>query len=177
VNAIPSGNRTLSTGSRDGSKARRGIVAATGLLAGQGPGDHHAGLSGVSGRLGAGQVDRTRHAKTVCRGALSLRCAAQGRVGDITPRHVVRHLASHRLLSAPSPATSGADRPFTLSRQGITAGDERVDHTHTSRPRVQPENCYLPRVGVSDNKLVRSGRDVVTTWAFGHSGVKGVPAA
>ncbi len=178
MNANPSGSRTPSTGSRGRSKARREFVAATVPSPGHKPVDVLSGNTGAPSRLVFCLNGGTRHAKTVCRGALSLRCAAQGRVGDLLiPRHVVRHLAPHRLLSANSSALPDGVRQCMLVKAALGPADESTGQTHTSRPKVQPEDCFSPQGGVSDIKLVRFGCDVVETLARGLSRGKGVLAA
>ncbi len=178
MNANPSGSRTPSTGSWGSSKARREFVAATVPSPGRMPVDVLAGCAGALSRPGYCLNGGTRHAKTVCRGALSLRCAAQGRVGDLLiPRHVVRHLAPHRLLSANSSALPDGVRQCMLVKAGLGPADESTGQTRNSRPKVQPADCCSSQGGVSDIKLVRFGCDVVETLARGHSRGKGVLAA
>jgi hypothetical protein len=178
VNANPSGSRTPSTGSWGRSKARRELAATTEPSPGQAPVGAHTGFAGVRDRLGRGLNGGTRHAMTVCRGALNLRCAAQGRVGERDlPRHVVRHLAPHLLLSANSSALADAVRPRMLVEAGLWPSDESTARKHASRPKVQPRECFSPLHGARDTVLVQSGCDVVETLARGHSRWKGVLAA
>jgi hypothetical protein len=178
VNANPSGSRTPSTGSWGRSKARRELAATTEPSPGQAPVDAHAGFAGVRVRPDRGLNGGTRHAMTVCRGALNLRCAAQGRVGELDlPRHVVRHLAPHLLLSANSSALADAVRPLMLVEAGYRPSDESAARKHASRPKAQPGKCFSPRHGASDTDLVQTGCDVVETLARGHSRGKGVLAA
>jgi hypothetical protein len=115
---------------------------------------------------------------TVCRGALNLRCAAQGRVGEFDlPRHVVRHLAPHLLLSANWSALADAVRPLMLVAAGYRQSDESAARKHASRPQAQPGECFSPRYEARDTVLVQTGCDVVETLARGLSRGKGVLAA
>jgi len=178
VNANPSGSRTPSTGSWGKSKARREFAAATEPSPGYVPIVGVAGFAGAPYRPVRSMNDGTRHAKTVCRGALSLRCAAQGRVGDLDlPRHVIRHLAPHLLLLANSSASGDAVRPLMLVRARFWPSDESTVRKHASRPKAQPGECFSPRSEARDTELVQSGCDVVETLARGHSRGKGVLAA
>ncbi len=178
MNANPSGSRTPLTGCQGRSKARREIAVITALSPGQVPVDVLAGISGVRSRPVQGQNDGTRHAMTVCRGALYVRCAAQGRVGDLAhPRQVVRHLAPHQLLLANSSVSADAVRPFRLVWAGFRPEDEPAVGKHTSRPKGQPAKCNSPHDGTSDTNLVQPGCDVIETLARGHSRRKGVLAA
>jgi hypothetical protein len=178
VNANPSGSRTPSTGSWGSLQSRRESAAASEPSPGYVPVDALAGFAGALDRPVLGMNDGTRHAMTVCRGALNLRCAAQGRVGDqVLPRHVVRHLASHLLLLAISSALSDAVRPFMLVGTRFWPSDESTVRMHASRPTAQPGHCCAPRFRACDNELVQPGRDVVETLARGHSRGKGVLAA
>jgi hypothetical protein len=179
VNANPSGSRTPSTGSWGRSQARRELAAATEPSPGYVPIVGVAGIAGAPYRLVRGMNVGTRHAMTVCRGALNLRCAAQGRVGDLDdlPRHVVRHLAPHLLLLANSSAPADAVRPLMLVGARFWPSDGSTVPTHASRPRAQPGECFAPRHGARDTELVQAGCDVVETLARGHSRGKGVLAA
>jgi hypothetical protein len=178
VNANPSGSRTPSTGSWGRLQARRELAAATEPSPGYVPIVGVAGFAGAPYRPVRGMNDGTRHAMTVCRGALNLRCAAQGRVGDLDlPRHVVRHLAPHRLLLANSSALADAVRPLMLVGAGFWPSDGSTVRTHASRPKAQPGECCSPRSRARDTKLVQAGCDVVETLARGHSRGKGVLAA
>ena len=178
MNANPSGSRTPSTGSWGSLQARRELAAASEPSPGYVPIDALAGFAGALNRPVLGMNGGTRHAMTVCRGALNLRCAAQGRVGDrVVPRHVVRHLASHLLLLAISSAPPDAVRPFMLVGTRFWPSDESTVRSHASRPTAQPGDCFSPRSGACDTDLVQLGCDVVETLARGHSRGKGVLAA
>ena len=178
MNANPSGSRTPSTGSWGSSKARRESAATTEPSPGQAPSRRAYRICRRTRSTGRGLNGGTRHAMTVCRGALNLRCAAQGRVGELDlPRHVVRHLAPHLLLSANSSALADAVRPLMLVGAGNWPSDESTARTHASRPKAQPGECFSPRHGARDTDLVQTGCDVVETLARGHSRGKGVLAA
>jgi hypothetical protein len=178
VNANPSGSRTPSTGSWGRSKARRELAAASEPSPGHAPVVVLAGFAGVRYRPVRDVNGGTRHAMTVCRGALNLRCAAQGRVGDLNPpRHVVRHHAPHLLLLANAFVPTDAVGPFMLVGAGFRPSDESTVRLHASRPKAQPGECFSPPHGASDTELVHSGCDVVETLARGHSRGKGVLAA
>jgi hypothetical protein len=178
VDANPSGSRTPSTGCWGRSDTRKGFAANAGPSLGPTCCDACAGLSGAAKQRGSGSSGGSRCAKTVRRGALNLRCAAQGRVGDLNlPRHVVRHLAPHLLLLANSSAPADAVRPFMLVGAGLRPSDESTVRKHASRPKAQPGECFSPRHEARDTELVQSGCDVVETLARGHSRGKGVLAA
>ena len=120
----------------------------------------------------------SRHAKTVCRGALNLRCAAQGRVGDqLTPRHVAHHLVPHLLLSAKTSAPADAVRPRLLDGAWPRLAKVSTVRNAASRPKAQPAECRTPRDGACDTELVQPGPDVTPTSACGQSRGKGVLAA
>ena len=178
MNANPSGSRTPSTGSWGRLQARRELATTTEPSPGYVPVVGVAGFAGASYRSVRGLNGGTRHAMTVCRGALNLRCAAQGRVGDrVLPRHVVRHLAPHRLLLANSSASADAVRPFMLVGAGFWPSDESTVRTHASWPKAKAGQCFSPRSEARDTDLVQPGGDVVETLARGHSRGKGVLAA
>jgi hypothetical protein len=178
VNANPSGSRTPQTGCQGWSKARRVLEAVAEPPSSYARNDVAAGMIGRPASQASGAIGGTRHAMTVCRGALNLRCAAQGRVGDqAVPRHVVRHLASHLLLLAITSAPPDAVRPFMLVGTRFWPSDESTVRSHASRPTAQPGDCPSPRSGARDTDLVQPGCDVVETLARGHSRGKGVLAA
>jgi hypothetical protein len=178
VNANPSGSRTPSTGGWGRLQARRELAAATEPSPSVAQCDVHAGNSGGT-LLGAnGSNGGTRHAKTVCRGALNLRRAAQGRVGEqSSPRHIARHPESHRLLSANTSAFADADRPRQSG--GASHRPAMVSTTpHAAfRPQAQPADGRWPREEARQSEPVDPGRGVVATSACVHTRGKGVLAA
>jgi hypothetical protein len=114
----------------------------------------------------------------VCRGALDVRRAAQGRVGDQHfPRHFAHHLVSHPLLSANTSAPADAVRP--LARGGVDRRRAEVSAARTlaSRNSARPGNRFSPRSEARDTELVQPCCYVSTTSACGHSRGKGVLAA
>jgi hypothetical protein len=178
VNAIPSGSRTASTGSRGGSEARREfatVAVPSSSLA------RAAGCTGESlGHAGSviGSNDGTRRAKMVRRGALATRRAAQGRVGDSEiPRHIARHLVPHRLLLANTSAPADAVRPCLPVEAGPRSGKLVAGLVHASRRAVQPGSRYVPPLGARDAELVRTRYDVISASACEQSRGKGVLAA
>jgi hypothetical protein len=178
VNANPSGSRTPSTGCWGELEARREHAAATGPPLGLALFDVRAGFSGGTIQRVDGSNGGSRHAKKACRGALNLRCAAQGRVGDQpTPRHVTHHLAPHLLLSARTSARADAVRPRFLDQARPWLAKVSMVRSAASRPKAQPANWHTPRDGACDTELVRLGPDVTPTSACAQSRGKGVLAA
>ena len=178
MNAIPSGSRTASTGSRGGSEARREVAAFAG------PSPSLARLSGrsrdFSGHAGnvVGSRGGTRRAMMVRRGALAKRCAAQGRVGDPeTPRHIALHLVRQRLLSANPSAPADAVRPCHPTESGSRSGKLVAGLVHASRRAVQPGSSHTPCIRASDAELVQTRCDVRSTSACETFRWKGVLAA
>ena len=118
-----------------------------------------------------------RHAKTVCRGALNLRCAAQGRVGDQDVPGTSPIISCHICFFWRNVRSSGRG-PSTLSRRGQVLARDGVDGPNAaSRPKAQPAECCAPHDGARDTELVQPGRDVIPTSARGQSRGKGVLAA
>ena len=178
MNANPSGSRTPPTGRWGRSKARRVLEAAAEPSLGHALVDVPAGMPGGSDSRARGTIGGTRHAMKVCRGALNVRRAAQGRVGDLhLPRHIARHLGSHLLLSANTSASAGAVRPLIPDGAQPRHAEALTVRTLASRTVARPENCFTPRPGARDTELVQPGCDVVATSACGHSRGKGVLAA
>jgi hypothetical protein len=178
VNANPSGSRTPSTGCWGKLEARRELAAATGPSQGVVQLNVYAGMSGWTFKRDDRSSGGSRHAKTVCRGALNLRRTAQGRVGDeLTPRHVAIHLVPHLLLSAKSSAPADAVRPRL--RDGARPRLARVSavrHAASGR-QAQSGNCCKPRFGSYNTDLVHPGPDVTLASACVQSRGKGVLAA
>ncbi len=178
MNAIPSGPRTPPAGCWGRSKARRELEAAAEPSSRRARVDVRAGIAGVPGPRAHGAIGGTRHAMTVCRGALTVRRAAQGRVGDLhPPRHVARHLVSHLLLSANTSASADAVRPLIPDRARGRRAEVSMVRTRASRTVGRPCNRFSPRLGALDTELVQPGCDVAQTSACGHSRGKGVLAA
>ena len=125
-----------------------------------------------------GSIGGTRHAKTVCRGALKQRRAAQGRVGDrFPPRHIARHLVSHLLLSAKTSAQADVVRPFFLGGARLRSAKGSTTRGAVSRQQAQPEKCYSLLPETRNTSLVQPGGNVIPTLARGLSRGKGVLAA
>ncbi len=178
MNANPSGSRTPWTGCLGSSKARREFTATTGPSQGLAQRDVCAGLSGQAIRRGAGSNGGSRHAKTVCRGALNLRRTAQGRVGgDRVPRHVAIHLVSHRLLSARTSAPADAVRPYLRDGASPRLMQAKTVRKAASCPQAQPGECRTTRDGSCGRELVHPGPDVTPASARAQSRGKGVLAA
>jgi hypothetical protein len=178
VNANPSGSRTPPTGCWGSLEARRELAAATGPSQGLAPLDVRAGMSGRVSRQVNGPNGGSRHAKRVCRGALSLRRTAQGRVGDeLTPRHVAAHLVLQPLLSARSSAPADTVRPRLGDGAPPRLALASTVRTAASCPKAQPGKRHTPIPGSCDAKLVYPGTDVITASACAQSRGKGVLAA
>jgi hypothetical protein len=178
VNANPSGSRTPSTGGWGRSKARRELAETKEPS----PGCARLGLpSGVprgSARAAGGCGGGKRHAMMVCRGALSVRRAAQGRVGDArSPRHIATHLARHRLLSAQTSAPLDAARPITAELGKPRPAEGATVRNLASQSAAQPGIRLSPRSAARDNELVQPCCDVPATLACRHSPPNGVLAA
>jgi hypothetical protein len=176
VNANPSGSRAPSTGRWGGSEARRELAAASGPSVGHAQPDMLAGFSGRAWGNGIGLGGGTRHAKTVCRGALNQRRAAQGRVEDqFPPRYVARHPVAHPLLSA---RTSGsADAVCSLHLGGAWPPPTRTSTNRIAfRSTAQPGDCFSSLHGARNTDLVRHGRRARQALVCGHSRGKGVLA-
>jgi hypothetical protein len=112
VNAIPCDSRTPSA-RRRGRALFRDVAIITG------PSASRAGIRGLS-LLGGKPfgfwtdlIDGTRRATKAGRGSSGARLTSQGRVG-LRSRHVVIHLATHRLLSVKTSARDDASRPARL---------------------------------------------------------------
>ena len=178
MNANPSGSRTPSTGCRGELDTRKDFAATSVLPLGLRQSD-------VLGRFCAETLERTdgpnggtRHAKTVCRGALKQRRAAQGRVGDqFPPRHIARHLVSHLLLSAKTSAHADVVRPFFLGGARLRSAKGSTTLGAVSWQQAQPDKCYSLRFEARNTSLVQPGGNVIPTLARGLSRGKGVLAA
>ena len=178
MNANPSGSRTPSTGCRGRLEARRELAAATGPSQGLACFDVCAGVSGRAIRRVKGSNGGSRRAKKVCRGAPSLRCVAQGRVGDnFNPRHVAHHLVPHLLLSARTSAPADAVRPDLPVGARPWLTKVWVVRSAASRPKAQPAECHTSRDGACDAELDQPGAGVSPTSACVQSRGKGVLAA
>jgi hypothetical protein len=178
VNANPSGSRTPPAGSRGRAKARR--VTAT--VAGPSPGQLRrvavAGIVGTYYGFALDSMGGTRHAMMVCRGALTVRRAAQGRVGDLDiPRHIVCHLAILRLLSANPSARPDAVRPRFPARGVRRPVEKPAVRKLALRVASPPGKRSSPRFEARDNEPVHARSVVVVTSAFGQHRGKGVRAA
>jgi len=178
VNANPSGSRTPPTGSLGRAKARRVLATATGPSPGHLRAAAFARISGLLHGFGRDSIDGTRHAMKVCRGALTARRAAQGRVGELPlPRHIARHLVSHRLLSAnPSALPDAVRLQFPGGANPCFVGTPAVRNL-ASRVAAQPGNGFSPRFEARDIELVETRCVVVVTPACGQRRGKGVRAA
>jgi hypothetical protein len=178
VNANPSGSRTPPAGGRGLSIARRESEGTTG------PSPDLVQIVGravdrdAAGRQSRGSIGGMRHAKMVCRGGLRARRAARGRVGNRCPRHVVRHLAPHPLLSANTSALADVVRPLRTggARSWSWLSAESTVHLRSSRLEAQPTDRSVPRPEARDTELVPPEHDVVATPSRGHFRGKGVLA-
>jgi hypothetical protein len=178
VNANPSGSRTPSTGCWGELEARRELAAATGPSMGLARFDVRAGVSGRAVERADGSRGGARHAKKACRGALNLRCAAQGRVGDrLTPRHIAHHRVPHLLLSARTSAPADAVRPRFLDQGWPWLSKVSMARKAANRSKAQPAKWHTPRDGSCAAELVRPGHDVTPASACAQSRGKGVLAA
>ena len=175
MNANPSGSRTPPTGGRGRSKARREHAVITEPSPGLARATECAGTAGAADRPAWRWIGGTRHAMMACRGALSERLNAQGRVGGHSPRHIVGHPASHPLLLAHTSARSDAVRPLCPVGVRFWPMDEETVRMHSSRPKAQPRDRSSPRLGARrDTELVQPENGVIATPACGLSGGKGV---
>jgi hypothetical protein len=178
VNANPSGSRTSPTGSRGRAKARRVLVTATGPSPGHLQRAAVARNAGGLYRFAGVSIGGTQYAMMVCRGVLTVRRAAQGRVGDLElPRHIARHLVRHRLLSA-----SRSALPDTVRlRFPGGAGPRRVKtwavRNLASRVAALPRSGSSPRLEARDPELVQTRKVVGATPSCGQHRGKGVRAA
>jgi hypothetical protein len=178
VNANPSGSRTPSTGGRGGSKARRELAKTKEPSPGCARLGVRSGIPGGLDRRAGGSAGGKRHATMVCRGALSVRRAAQGRVGECrVPRQFANHLARHRLLSAKTSAPLDAARRLPAGRGTTRPADGATVRNPASQSVAQPGIRCSPRTGARDTELLRPCCDVPATLACGHSPWKGVLAA
>ena len=178
MNANPSGSRTPPTGCWGRSKARRELEAAAEPSSGHARVDGPAGKTGGTDRRVPGSVGGTRHAMKVCRGALNVMRAAQGRVGDLQlPRHIARHLVPHRLLSANTSAPADAGRASFPVGAYPRFGKHSAGPELALRRAAQPGSGRSPRLEASDTDLVHTRYDVTSTSACELSRGKGVLAA
>jgi len=178
VNANPSGSRTPSTGCRGGLDTRKEFAATSGPPLGLRQLDMLARIGDETGQQLDGSSGGTRHAKTVCRGALEQRHAAQGRVGDqFPPRHIAHHLVAHLLLSAKTSASADVVRQFFLGGAGLRSAKGSTTQSAVSWQEAQPEKCYSLPDDARNTTLVQPGGDVTPTLARGLSRGKGVLAA
>ena len=125
-----------------------------------------------------GSIGGTRHAKTVCRGALNARRAAQGRVGDHSLPGTSPVISSHICFfrrTRPLPRTRSVHAFPAAPGPGVAKVSTVRDAA--SRPKAQPADRSSPRPGARDTELVQPGRDVTPTSARGQSRGKGVLAA
>jgi hypothetical protein len=178
VNANPSGSCTPPTGCWGRLDARRESASDAGLSLSLARFDACTGMSGRANRRVAGSSGGSRCAKTVRRGALNLRRAVQGRVGDQpSPRHVANHLVPHLFLSAKTSAPADAVRPHFPDRAWPYLAKVSTAGNAASRPKAQPVDCRMPRDGADGTELVQPGHDVIPTSARARSRGKGVLAA
>jgi hypothetical protein len=178
VDANPSGSRTPSTGCWGRSDTRKGFAANAGPSLGPTCCDACAGLSGAAKQRGSGSSGGSRCAKTVRRGALNLRCAAQGRVGEsLSPRHVNHHLVPHLFLLAKTSAPAGAVCPHILERAWPKLANVSTARNATKRPKAEPADRHVPHDGACTTALGQPGHDVIPTSACAQSRGKGVLAA
>jgi hypothetical protein len=178
VNANPSGSRTPSTGCRGGLDTRKELAATSGPPLGLGQLDVLARVGDETFERLDGANGGTRLAKTVCRGALTQRRAAQGRVGDqFPPRHIARHLGSHLLLSAKTSAQADAVRPCLRGGARLRSAKGSTTQSAVSWQMAQPEKCYSLLPETRNTSLVQPGGNVIPTLARGLSRGKGVLAA
>jgi hypothetical protein len=176
VNANPSGSRTPQAGGQGEPEARREQAAtkesSPGLIRVVGDAERLC----AANRPSPGSIGGPRHAKTACRGAPSMRRAAQGSGGDRRPRHVVSHLATHLLLSANTSDSSDAVRPNAPGDARLRPVAELTVHQPSSRWKAQHRDQSSPRPEASDTELVQPGWDVVSTLVPWRSRGKGVLA-
>jgi hypothetical protein len=178
VNANPSGSRTPSTGCRGGLDTRKELAATSGLPLGRRQSDVLGRICAETFEWTDGSNGGTRHAKTVCRGALKQRRAAQGRVGDhFPPRHIASHLVSHLLLSAKTSAQADVVRLFLLGGARLQSAKGSTTLSAVSWQQAQPEKCYSLPPEARNTRLVQPGGNVIPTLARGLSRGKGVLAA
>jgi hypothetical protein len=159
------------------SESRREIAIVVGPSSGVSRAFGRGGNSVMVERLGLVSSGGLRHAKTVCRGALGARRTAQGRVGDIDPRHVVTHPASPLLLLANLSATADAGDLFFAGGAMLWSAIGTLVGTRISLITAQPIDRSSPRVWASDTDLVPPGSGAFVVLGFGHSRGKGVLAA
>jgi hypothetical protein len=178
VNANPSGSRTPSTGCRGGLDTRKELAATSGPPLDLRQLDVLARIGDETFVRLDGSNGGTRHAKTVCRGALRQRRAAQGRVGDqFPPRQIAHHLVSHLLLSAKTSAQADVVRPFLSGGARTRSAKESTNQSALSWQQAQPEICSSLPAEARNTRLVQPGGDVTPTLARGLSRGKGVLAA
>ena len=178
MNANPSGSCTPPTGCWGRLGARRELAAAAGPSLSLARIGVCTGSTGPAIRRVDGLRGGARCAKTVRRGALNLRCAAQGRVGDKkNPRHVAHHLVPHLLLLAKTSAPADAVRPHFLEGANPRLAKVAMARNAASRPTAQPDDRRTSHDGACASKLVQAGHDVIPTSARAQSRGKGVLAA
>jgi hypothetical protein len=175
VNAIPCDSRTPSA-RRWGRALFRDVAIITG------PSASRAGTRGLN--LDGGKpfgfrtdlIDGTRRATKAGRGSSGARLASQGRVG-LRSRHIVIHLATHRLLSAKTSARDDASRParLLLARYRTMWEFARILQADASRAEFLPGPRLSPRLDASGAKLVSTEGGLMKP-AHGESRGKGVLA-
>ncbi len=169
MNANPSGSRTSSTGSWGISEARRAIADTAGpsrsVLSSL---DVRAGYPGLEPDRTDRSYGGARHAKTVCRGAKSPRCAAQGRVGeDLIPRHVITHLVPQLLLIGENVRSRGRGASTFWLRGAFPASKCRDGpNSAASTQQAQPGECRTTHKSeMCGTELAQPGPDALPASA------------
>jgi hypothetical protein len=175
VNAIPCDSRTPSA-RRRGRALFRDVAIITGPPASRA---RSRGLNLHGGKLsgfGTDLIVGTRRATKAGRGRFGARLTSQGRVG-LGSRHIVIHLATHRLLSAKTSARDDASRParLLLARYRTMWETARVLQDAASRAKFRPGPRRSPLLDANGAKLV-STEGGLTKPAHGESRGKGVLA-
>ena len=171
MNANPSGSRTPPTGCWGRSKARRELEAAAEPSSGHARVDGPAGKTGGTDRRVPGSVGGTRHAMKVCRGALNVMRAAQGRVGEIS-RHIAFLLVLHLLLSDEASGRTDAPGidPAIFAKGPMRSGDPIVPRREV-RTTVRPA-CRLGDLGLAPARNGALARFASCSEPFRGKGVR-----
>jgi hypothetical protein len=177
VNANPSGRRIFLAGSWVLSGARRGNAIIVGPSPGSDPTFGRGGMNLMVERRKTGPSGGSRHAKTACRGALDARRAAQGRVEDSDPRHIVTHPASPQLLLANPSASADAVTLFVALGLLPWKAAETGMALRPSPLMARPIARFSPPAGARNTELVPPESGVLLGSAHGRPRGKGVHAA
>jgi hypothetical protein len=175
VNAIPCDSRTPSA-RRRGRALFRDVAIITG------PSASRAGTRGLNLHGGnpfalrTDLIDGPRRATKAGRGNSGARLASQGRVG-LRSRHIVIHLATHRLLSVKTSARDDASRParLLLARSRTMREIGRILQYAASRAEFLPGPRHSRRLDASGARLVSTEGGLMKP-AHGESRWKGVLA-